>query len=280
MKSPGIDSKSFATAFFLILFLGSLFLSYQIHGERDIFSWKSEIWADRAGYYIYLPATFLYGFDVTKAPDKIWEKTGDGFWIDFQKGKFRTKYPCGEAIMLTPFFLATHWISLAFDIPEDGGFSPLYHRMIDVAAVIYMILGLFLLKRVLQRYFSPIVQYLTLFFLFIGTNLYYYSVSDGAMSHVYSFFLFSLFLFSLVRFLDTRKYGFYLLMVIAGSLAVVTRPTNILIFSPFFLWDLNSLRSVTERIKWFFKPAYLITFVGVLFLAVLPQLLYWKYLHG
>jgi hypothetical protein len=280
MKFSGIESKAFAAGFFLTIFVVSLFLSFQMHRKSDMFTWKSELWADRSGYYIYLPASILYGFDVTKAPDKIDEKTGNGFWIDRTKGKFRTKYPAGVAMMLSPFFLAAHGISLALNLPEDGGFSPLYHWMIDVAAVIYMILGLMLLKKVLQRYFSPIVQYLTLFFVYIGTNLFYYTVNDGSMSHVYSFFLFALFLFSLIRFLNSRKYGYFLLMVVAGSFAVVTRPTNILLFSLFFLWDLTSFRSFVDRLKWFFKPAYLITFIGVLFLVVLPQLLYWKYLHG
>ncbi len=280
MPSRWIESKFMLRTFFLGILFISLFLSFQIHSNRDFFSWKSELWADRSGYYIYLPATFLYRFDISKAPEKIDEKTGNGFWIDRTKGKINTKYPAGVAMMLSPFFIAAHGISFTLNLPEEGGFSPLYHRMIDVAAVIYMILGLIVLKKVLQRYFSPLVQYITLFFIYVGTNLYYYTVDDGSMSHVYSFFLFALFLFSLVRFLDVRKYSYFLLMVVAGSLAVVTRPTNLLLFSLFFLWDLTSFRSFTERLKWFFKPRYLITFLGVLFLVLLPQLLYWKYLHG
>ncbi|NQV01236.1 MAG: hypothetical protein HQ542_01200 [Bacteroidia bacterium] len=280
MRTRRIGSKTIATGFFLGMFFLSLFLSFQIHHDRGFFNWKSELWADRSGYYIYLPATFLYGFDISKAPEKIHEKTGNGFRIDEIKGKIRTKYPYGLAVLLSPFFCATHLVSLVLNIPEEGGFSPLYHRMINVAAVIYLILALMLLRKVLQRYFSPLVQYLTLFFIYVGTNLYYYTVDDGSMSHIYSFFLFSLFLFALIRFLDARKYGYYLLMVLAGSLAIVTRPTNVLLFSLFFLWDLSSYRTFLDRLKWFLKPAYLITFLLVLFLALLPQLLYWKYLHG
>ena len=280
MKSRELDSKTFATGFFLTIFLASLFLSFQIHRDRDFFNWKSELWADRAGYYIYLPATFLYGFDLSKAPKNIHKKTGYGFWMNYNTEKIETKYSYGVAVMLSPFFFATHIISLALNIPEEGGFSPLYHWMIDVAAVVYLILALMLLRKVLQRYFSTLVQYLTLFFIYVGTNLFYYTLDDGSMSHVYSFFLFSLFLFSLINFLDTRKYGYYLLMVFAGSMAVLTRPTNILLFSLFFFWDLTSYRTCIERLRWFFKPVYLISFLVVLFLSLLPQLLYWEYLYG
>jgi len=274
------DSRIFSRIFFIVILLGSLFLTFQIHRDREFFTWKSELWADRAGYYIYLPATFLYGFDAAKAPEKICEKTGDGFWIDDANNKIRTKYPLGEAILLSPFFLLTHVISLVFDLPEEGGFSPAYHWMIDVAAVIYLVLGLMLLKKVLQRYFSSAIQYLTLFFLYAGTNLYYYTVNDGSMSHVYSFFLFALFLVALIRFLESGNHPWYLLMVFAGSLAVVTRPTNILLFSLFFLWDITSMKAFFGRLKTFFKPLYLGTFIIVLFLVLLPQLLYWHYLHG
>lgn len=255
-------------------------LSFSLHKEEDQFSWKGELWADRAGYYIYLPSIFLYGFDISNAPEEIDTKTGNGFLIDRTEKKISTKYPIGVAILLSPFFLAVHWISCVLNLSEDGGFSPLYHRMINVAAVIYMIFGLVMLRKVFQRYFPPSVQYLTLFFTFAGTSLFYYAIDDGSMSHVYSFFLFSLFLFSLVTFLDRTKFGYFLLMVFAGSLAVVTRPTNILLFSLFFFWDITSFKSFSERLKLFFKPVYLAAFILVLFLVLLPQLLYWNYLHG
>lgn len=280
MKRIVKRSAWFSWAFFSGLFLITLFLSYQIHRDRGFFNWKSELWADRAGYYIYLPGALFYGFDAAKVPDQMAEKSGYGFWINAANGRIETKYPCGVAILLSPFFMATHLVSMALSIPEEGGFSPLYHRMTDLAAVVYMILGLLLLRQVLKQYFSPLVQYLTLFFVFAGTNLFYYTVDDGSMSHVYSFFLFSLYLFALVRYLDNRQYRFFLLLVFAGSLAVVTRPTNILIFALFFVWDLSSFPDFRKRIRDFFKPLHLISFLVVLFLVLLPQLLYWNFLHG
>ncbi|MBN1199017.1 MAG: hypothetical protein JXA23_06675, partial [Bacteroidales bacterium] len=75
MKNRWVDSRILSRVFFIGILLISLFLSFQIHRDREFFTWKSELWADRAGYYIYLPAVFLYRFDVTKAPEKIWEKT-------------------------------------------------------------------------------------------------------------------------------------------------------------------------------------------------------------
>ena len=44
-----------------------------------------QIWADRAGYYIYLPSFFMNHFDAKRCPEKIDEKTGYGFTLDYQK---------------------------------------------------------------------------------------------------------------------------------------------------------------------------------------------------
>ncbi len=280
MKNSGWRSWLFDLIFFLMLGLISLTISFNIHKAENIFSWKSEIWADRGGYYIYLPAFFMYKMDIKQAPETIDEKTGWGFTLDYKKNKIETKYTCGVAILVSPFFVTTHFISKVFHIPEDRGFSPLYHRMTDVAAICYLILGLLMLSRFLKYYFKKTICYLILLFVYFGTNLLYYTVDDPMMSHVYSFFLFSGFLLFFKKFLEEKKYIFFLLLSLFMALIVLVRPTNLLIFSLFFLWDLHSWKDLQGRIKVFFKPVYCLSFLLIFFLVFLPQLLYWKYLHG
>ena len=181
--------------------------------------------------------------------------------------------------MLSPFFLLAHGISLVFSLPEQGGFSPLYHAMVNIAAVCYLILGLMLLKMVLAKYFSQLTQYLSILFIFIGTNLLYYTVEDTLMSHVYSFFLFSLFLFSAQKFWKKNRYSYFFLVALSGSMAILVRPTNFLLFTVFFFLDLTGWRDLLRRINLFVTPKYLITFILVLFLVLLPQFIYWKYVH-
>jgi hypothetical protein len=175
--------------FFLLLLGLSLYLTFQAHKDKGYFNWKSEIWADRAGYYIYLPSFFMYHFDAKKCPEKIEEKTGYGFSIDYQKNTINTKYTYGVAALLSPFFIGAYIVSPVLKLPGEAGFGPVYHRMVNVAAVIYLMLGLWILKRFLKYYFEPFIQYLILFFIYAGTNLLFYAVDDTLMSHVYSFFL-------------------------------------------------------------------------------------------
>ena len=235
----------FEIFFFLVLFLVSLDISLKIHHWKGRFNWESEIWADKAGYYIYLPALFFFHFDAKQCPEKIDEKTGNGFSLDHQKNKITTKYTYGVALMISPFFTATHFISRIFQKPEDSGFSLLYHKMVDLSAIVYLILGLWLLKKFFSFCFEPVVQYLLLLVIYAGTNLFYYAVNETLMSHVYSFYLFALFLYSMKKFLSQgQPNGFFLLMSLAFGLIFIVRPSNGIILLLFFLWDIRSFKEL------------------------------------
>ncbi|MBL7138319.1 MAG: hypothetical protein ISS17_06065 [Bacteroidales bacterium] len=274
-------SRFFSVLFFSILCVCSFLISLSLHEDHDYQTWKGEIWADRAGYYVYLPGALLHRFDVSSFPEKIDEKTGYGFILDQDKNRIRTKYTCGVAVMLIPFFIPTHFMAKLMNWEEAGGFGPVYHKMIGLAAILYLIFGLWLLKLFLAAYFRPLIQYLSIFFIYAGTNLLYYTVDDPLMSHVYSFFLFSLFLFSLQQFLSRRfSSAYFLLLSLSLSLSVLIRPTNILLMGLFFFWDVATLQEFGRRIRLFLKPKFLIPFLVILCITLLPQLLYWKYLSG
>jgi hypothetical protein len=267
--------------FFLTLLVVSLFLTFKIHHGKGQYNFRSEIWADRAGYYIYLPALFIYHFDAKNCPEKIDERTGYGFVIDQKNNTINTKYNYGVAALVSPFFLVAYVMSPILNVADEGGFGLLYHKVINVAAVIYLILGLWFLKRFLSFYFTSALQYVILFFIYTGTNLLFYTVDNTLMSHVYSFFLFSVFLVMLKKFLtDKSDYRSFLWMSLTYALILLIRPTNALLLILFFLWDAVSLAGVGERIRIFFKPKYLISFCAVIFLVFIPQMFYWKYSRG
>jgi len=80
---------------FIALVLGSIFISYKAN------KYPSKLfWSDMEGYYIYLPATFIYGgFDQVKVADKEYLKP-----FSETNPKIYTKYTCGVALMEAPFF--------------------------------------------------------------------------------------------------------------------------------------------------------------------------------
>jgi hypothetical protein len=272
--------KSSATVnwFFYLLFCTSLVLTWFFHKDAARFSDRHELWSDRAGYYIYLPATFFYHFDTRRMPADLDIRTGGGFSIDTLNNKIDTKYTYGVALLASPFFLASGLVSRMAGYDCENGFSMIYMRMMSLAAVVYLMLGLWFLKKFLDHDFRPAISLLVITLIFLGTNLFYYSLIDGMMSHVYSFFLFAVFLFALKKFLLSGSYPYFILLCIALSLTILIRPTNILLGLLFFTWDAAGPAGWMKRVRQFLKPSYMLGFLVILFVIMLPQLIYWKYL--
>ena len=266
--------------FFYILFCISLALTWFFHKDAIRFNDRNELWSDRAGYYIYLPATWFYHFDARRMPADLDIKTGGGFSLDTLNNKIDTKYTYGVALLESPFFIAAGIVSRIFGYDSEFGFSMIYMRMLSLAAVVYLMLGLWFLKKILDYYFRSLVSFFVITMIFLGTNLFYYSIIDGMMSHVYSFFLFSLFLFALKRFLVSASYPYFMLLSAVLSLAVLIRPTNVILGLLFFTWDGAGPGEWLKRIRQFLKPQYFLCFLAILLILFLPQLIYWKYLTG
>ncbi|MGD9492847.1 MAG: hypothetical protein AB7V36_05790 [Bacteroidales bacterium] len=259
-----------------------LFLSFNRHSKSGQFNYHSEIWADKAGYYVYLPALFNYGFNASAFPDSIAAKTGDGFRIDTANNKVITKYSCGVAILQMPFFLAAGIFDDLSDPGRIPGFTKAHHAAINIAAVFYLLLGFLFLGRYLENRFHKPLVWLVVFVLFTATNLYYYSVDETGMSHVYSFFLFSLFLFLLQKtsYLQKAGAGILLIFGIVAGLIVLIRPTGLLFVVAAFLLEIQNVDEFKIRIKSLFQPKIMLWLIAGVVLIFLPQLLYLQYTFG
>lgn len=260
-------------AILLIFFYGfTLFLTLNRHSKAGIQNYHSEIWADKAGYYVYLPATFIYGFDVSQFPDKIDQKTGNGFSL--QDGILKTKYTYGVALLQSPFFIVAHSIS-TFSGNQNDGFSLIYNKIIDIAAVTYSFLALILLYLFMIRYVKRRTAFISILCIYLGTNLFYYSIFETGMSHIYSFFLFTCFLYlSKYIFKPDSTIIAHILFGLTVGLIILVRPINILFLPTIFLFNkikINELKST-------FKPLLIIVITSII--VLIPQLLFWKYSFG
>ncbi len=265
---------------FSTLFVVCLYLAAQLNFIGGKPRGAGVFASDKSIYYVYLPATFIYGWDVNKFPrhcDTIYK----GFILDYKTGKIVNKMTCGVALLWTPFFLVTHAIATVFNLHPDG-FSDFYQEMALIPPVFFLVLGLFFTKRFLRYYFPPPVVYTCLLFLLAGTNLFYYGLVEGLMSHVHSFFLFALYLYLLKKFHGDPGRSLKLFAAISATvaLAILVRPTNLVILAWFFLLDAANLQEIAKRIRIFFRTEYLLTFALIVFLVFLPQLIYWKYVSG
>jgi hypothetical protein len=255
-------------------------VSWQYHRDAPSFKSPGELWSDRAGYYIYSPAVFFYGFDTHKMPPDLDMATGGGFSIDTVKNKLDTKYTYGVALLQLPFFASAHLLSRILGQDDEDGFSFIYMRMMMLASVVYLTLGLRLLYEILRKRFKPMVSATVILLVLMGTNLFYYSLIDGIMSHLYSFFLFCLFLFFLQRFSETGRYRDFFVLSVAFALIVLIRPTNLMLIMLLFIWNMKDPGDISARWKRMFKGKYLVTLAGLSLLFYIPQMAYWRYLTG
>ncbi|MFK5857427.1 MAG: glycosyltransferase family 39 protein [Bacteroidota bacterium] len=266
----------------ILCFLGiTLFLTFNRHSKSGYFNYHSEIWADKAGYYVYLPAAFKFNFNPENFPDSIDVNTGNGFTLDEKNGKVITKYTYGVALMQLPFFYLAELLADPLNF-ERNGFSPIYHWSINVASVFYLVLGLFFLYKFLNTRFDKRSSLLTILSIFLATNLYYYSIDETGMSHIYSFSLFCMFLYFLQITNYLKKHGYWksLIFGLLMGLIILIRPTNILFLSTFFFLDINDKTDIFSRIKRLINYKVLIPILFGVFVIILPQLLYWNYTSG
>jgi hypothetical protein len=266
----------------ILCFFGiTLFLTFNRHSKSGYFNYHSEIWADKAGYYVYLPAAFKFNFNPDNFPDSIDANTGNGFTLDEINGKVITKYTYGVALMQSPFFCLAEILAEPLNF-EKNGFSPIYHWSINVASVFYLVLGLLFLYKFLSTRFGKRSSLLAILSMFLATNLYYYSIIETGMSHIYSFSLFCIFLYFLQITNYLKKHGYWksLILGLLIGLIILIRPTNILFLSTFFFLDINDKTDIFSRIKRLIPYKTLIpTIIGVL-VIILPQFLYWNYTSG
>lgn len=252
----------------MLLFLAvlMLFLTFNRHSRTGYFNYHSELWSDKAGYYVYLPMIFNYSFDARNCPDSIVQKTGRGFKIT-EDYKIVTKYTYGVALMQLPVYLTGELIMKIQGV-ESTGFNPISHSMINIAAVIYLLIGIyFLFGSLILLSINRFISIFTVFVILFGTNLFYYSIDETGMSHVYSFALFSVLLNKfVVPLISGKPKGSFILISIISAIVILIRPTNAIFIA-------GALLLLPK--KEFFKYSFS---VGIMFfLLVIPQLIYWQY---
>ncbi len=238
--------------------------------------------SDGLGYYLYLPAAFI-DHDMTlratvrrsfggQPPEEQGVNHVDG------STRLLIKYPLGEALLLAPWFLSAHAVATATHVWPADGFSTPYQAAVALGGLAYLVLGLWVLGRWLDRFFDAAVVNWTLCALALGTNLFHYGTYDNTFSHVYAFFAAALCLSRIPRWYEqpsTRR-----TLALAGGAALVTlvRPTDtiLLLFAP--LCGVVSVATASTRLRWLRAHLEDVVLGSLVYLALVGlQLLYWKH---
>lgn len=215
-------------------------------------NWKTVVGSDGGGYYAYLPAVFIYHdyqYNFAGPMDQTYHpfiNPTPAYYCHPVDGKLVNKYYCGESICLLPFFLTATALSHWFDYPVDG-YSFLFQGAVCIGALFYVLLGLWMVRKILLRYgVSEGATAATLAALFLGTNLFHYCLAEPSMSHAYSFGIIAWFVWQLVRFCETPSTGRMALLGFLLGLIILIRPSNgmVILILPFIAGSWEHLKKI------------------------------------
>jgi len=135
----------------LIIFLGFYTLFHGGHNNRFITG-------DGKGYYAHLPALIIYhDWDyrfMENYESTYYEPANYAEFRNKVDGEWVNKYFAGVTLLMMPFFLVAHLVSLVSGLPADG-YNPVYQYSIALAALFWLWAGLYFLRRFFNRQNIP-----------------------------------------------------------------------------------------------------------------------------
>jgi len=249
---------------------------------------RNTFYGDALGYYMYLPATFIYHNlgNIDQLPKD--KNIPDGiFWyaghIQDQRtptGRPLDQYTYGIALMEAPFFFMAHAYEKATNL-QANGYSNAYNYCVKFSSFFYAVLGIMLLYKVLRRYFSDTHALLGVSLIFIGTNLFWFALYQAGMSHVPLFFLYSLLLYLTIKVLDRPRLITFISIGLTCGIITLIRPTDIICLLIPLLYNVYNKETLSAKLLFLKSHTIdIVVFIIAAILPFLPQLLYWKTITG
>jgi hypothetical protein len=238
---------------------------------------------DVFGYYLYLPSLIIHhdpGLHDIGWINEINEKypASPSLYQISQtsEGNWAIRFNTGMAFLYAPFFLCGHLFALFSPYPADG-FSLPYQWALIISGIFYTLLGVWFMRKLLLELFSDQVAAITLFLLFIGSSLFFFSTFGNDAPHVYIFTLVTILIYLTILWHRSPKAitaaGIGLL---AGLISMCRASGFLVILIPLF-WGIGDLPSLKEKIRLIARNyKHVVIVVVCTIIAFLPQILYWK----
>lgn len=235
--------------------------------------------ADAVGYYEYLPSLFIYHdlnrkdypYEKNHSKYKRLDNFGHSFYNEYD-GYLVNKYPCGTALLQTPFF----WWEYINRSDDVSGYEYGFQRSVFFATIFYLFLGLVFFRKTLllydiNRWIIFFCQLLVVF----ATPVLNFANFDAGFSHNYSFFAITTFcFFSRSFFLKGKLNHFLIASVFLGLIFLLRNPNLIIIGAlPILAGNWSSFKLKIQKL--FTNWKYLILGVILFLLITFIQLYIW-----
>ena len=265
------------TSYVILILIGIILSSYRISNVHE-----KEISWDVLGYYIPLPSTFIYGepllnnYDWLKKINKEKNLTGTLYMISSNDDKEPMYFfLLGMAMLYLPFFLIGHFYAILFGFPSDGFSMPYQYAMV-IGAIIFMLTGLYYLRKILRNYFSDGITSVVLLIIVFSTN-YIHHLTIKNLETVNVLFMFvCIILWYTIQWHKEQKFKYLLTVGISISLMALVKPSEVVILFLPLLWNVYSIKSLKEKVNLIsIHKAQVLKTIGICFLVGLPQMTYW-----
>lgn len=243
--------------------------------------------SDGDGYYIYLPTLLIHktlDFSVLKQQFMGNIINCPGIYLHPATGKFMNTYPIGVAVLMSPFFLLAHFLTIITHLYIADGYSLFYQCSPQVSALFYYLIGIYFLFKSLLNHFNEKVVFLTIFIITFGTSLFHYITFDAVFSHIYTFSFVSILIYLTVKFWSKPSLKIAILLGISLGILVLVRNYNIIYGIYFIFYPLTlpvSRLELKKKLK-IYRIEFnkiIVVFISA-FLTIIPQLWIWKALAG
>ncbi|MEZ4985267.1 MAG: hypothetical protein R2795_09560 [Saprospiraceae bacterium] len=273
----------------LSVIVGLFFLAGNFLLER----WEQNIYyGDSSHYYLHLVSFFInqdvgdYDKTITTLIETnpgSQDPREDIYGVRLtEKGRRYIKYTVGVPVMETPFFLLGHaYASLVTtDRFQPNGWTRPYKLMISLSTIVYLMLGIYLLIGVLERYFTRKTVTIVILALALATNLFYHA-TYVTMSHGFLFFDYCLLIWLSVKYYESPNVRKALGLGLVVGLITITRVPEIIAACIPVLWGIASWQDAQDRLRhfWQHRSHLLWAFVGFMVFMSL-QIAYWYYVSG
>lgn len=264
----------FLSICFIVLFRGT-------HVEQKEITW------DVFGYYLPLPATFIYNdplLENREWVDELNEKkqlTGTVYQISTtDDGKPMYFFLFGMSVFYSLFFFIGHILAGFTGFAQDG-FSLPYQLAMVYGAIIYTIVGLVYLRKILRHFFTDKIAAIVFVLIVFATNYTHHLTLKNLETVNVLFMLCALLFWNTIQWHKTFQFKNLLGIGLSLSFMILVKPSELLLlFLPIF-WGVYSLKTFKEKLTLIatYKGHFIVA-IALCFLLFIPQLMYWQFKTG
>ena len=242
----------------------------------------NELSWDVLGYYLHLPAFFIYhdhGLNDLTWIYKLMDQyhfTGSLYQLSTgPAGNPIFFFLMGMSFFYLPFFLLGHLLASLTGYPMDG-FSLPYQYTLAIGVIIYTVIGLVYLRKILLEFFNDRITAITLIIIVLGTNYLHFMTVKNLETANILFLMVALITWNTIQWHKTYRSKNLIALGVFTILIALAKPSEVLVVLIPIFWGVYNKDTFISKFRLFWeKRKQVIMAIIAGLLVALPQIIYW-----